>query len=523
MRFLLAGGDALLVQLDDLDQVLALFASLNADLPNGVAELVPAAETLAVTYNPNVVTAGQLAAEINQRDLTAQAQTDGREVEIPVNYDGEDLEEVASLTGLSRAEVIARHGNMAWLAAFNGFAPGFCYLAGGDPALNVPRRSSPRTAVPAGSVALAGNFSAVYPQDSPGGWQLIGTTPLPMWDINRDPPAWLKPGDRVRFVDLAQKEVSFSLPPSSPVQKPEKPDARLEIIAAPFPVLFQDQGRIGQLAQGIAASGAVDAGALRALNRLLGNPSGTPALELVGGGLRLRATTCCTIALTGAPRSVTLNGNISLPSHTVLAMDAGDEVVIGAADSGMYGYLGVRGGFRVAHVLDSAATDTLARIGPDVLTAGDWVGIAQTRAEAVAPPLPLPALPRSDEVLMVDVIMGPRTDWFEATEIDSFLNQNWTVTQQSSRIGKRLEGVPLRRPDRRELPSEATMTGAIQIPHSGQPVLFLPDHPLTGGYPVIATVAPHHLDLVAQAPPGAKLRFRAIAPFAEITPQKGQS
>ncbi|WBU62016.1 urea amidolyase family protein [Paracoccus albus] len=522
MRFLPAGGDALLVQLDNLDQVLALFASLTANLPNGVAELVPAAETLAVTYDPNVVTAERLAAEISLRDLSAQTQTRGREVEIPVHYDGEDLEEVASLTGLSRADVIARHGETAWLAAFNGFAPGFCYLAGGDPALNVPRRSSPRTAVPAGSVALAGSFSAVYPQDSPGGWQLIGTTPLPMWDITRDPPAWLKPGDSVRFVDLAQPGVSFSLPPAPPVQKPAKPDARLDIIAAPFPALMQDQGRNGQLAQGIAASGAVDAGAFRSLNRLLGNPAGTAALELVGGGLRLRATTPCTMALAGAPRSVTLNGNISLPSHTAFAVDAGDEVAIGGPENGMYGYLGVRGGFAVAPVLDSAATDTLARIGPDVLKAGDWVGLARARSEAVGPPLPLPALPRSGDVVEIDVIMGPRTDWFAGPEIDSFLNQTWIVTQQSSRIGKRLEGVPLRRADSRELPSEATMTGAIQIPHSGQPVLFLPDHPLTGGYPVIATVAPHHLDLVAQAPPGAKLRFRATAPFAEITPQKGQ-
>lgn len=385
MRFLPAGETALLVEMDDLDQVLALFASLRAQPVPGMAEMIPAARTLLIGFDPLRISAGALAAALAPRDLSHRAEDSGRDIEIPVDYDGQDLDEVVALTGLSRAEIIARHTGTPWLAAFNGFAPGFCYLTGGDPALNVPRRTTPRTEIPAGSVALAGAFSGVYPQSSPGGWQIIGTTPVAMWDLTRRPPAWLAPGDRVRFTDQARAARTWSLPPrpSGPAAQPLA--ARWDILAAPFPALLQDAGRGGLADQGISPSGAADQAALRALNRLLGNPPGTAALEVLGGGLRLRGTVPCTIAVTGAPRRLAVNGE-SFPSHRVIALDAGDEVTLGAPDSGTYGYLGVRGGFAVTPVLGSAATDTLARIGPEARRAGSWLGLAQAHAEAVAPP-----------------------------------------------------------------------------------------------------------------------------------------
>ncbi|WP_298948515.1 urea amidolyase family protein [uncultured Paracoccus sp.] len=516
MRFLPAGDTALLVQLASLDEVLALFASLRAQPVPGMAEMIPAAQTLLIGFDPHRISAAQLAADLAPRDLSARGASAGREVEIPVTYDGQDLNEVAALTGLSRAEVIARHTGTLWLAAFNGFAPGFCYLTGGDPALNVPRRATPRTEIPAGSVALAGTFTGVYPQSSPGGWQIIGTTPVPMWDLTRNPPAWLAPGDRVRFVDQAGAGRKWSPPPRPTPPARAVPADRWDVLAAPFPALLQDAGRIGLADQGIAASGAADQGAFRALNRLLGNPPGTAALEILGGGLRLRTTAPCTIALTGAPRKLAVN-SAPIGSHRVVALDAGDEMTLGPPESGTYGYLGVRGGFAVTPVLGSAATDTLARIGPAALRAGDGLGLALARAEAVQPPLTPPALPRPGDLVEIDVTIGPRADWFPDAVQAQFLAQDWLVTPQSSRVGKRLDGEPLHR-DARELPSEATPAGAIQIPHSGQPVLFLADHPLTGGYPVMAVVAPHHLDLAAQVPPGARIRFRARTPFAPITP-----
>jgi allophanate hydrolase subunit 2 len=191
----------------------------------------------------------------------------------------------------------------------------------------------------------------------------------------------------------------------------------------------------------------------------------------------------------------------------------------------MRSYLAVRGGFEVAPVLGSAATDTLAHVGPPTLTAGAQLGLARHPAGAVAAEDagPTPELPRSDETVKLPVVLGPRTDWFAPETVERFLSQEWTVTPQSSRVGIRLHGAePLTRSDATELPSEGTENGAIQVPHSGQPVLFLADHPLTGGYPVIATLHPSALDLAGQIPPGARIRFAARQPFAPITPSEEQ-
>jgi len=138
--------------------------------------------------------------ELGELVLGPEPEPAGRRVEIPVVYDGPDLEEVAMLTGLSQEEVVARHTGADHVAAFLGFQPGFAYLTGGDELLHVPRREVPRTQVPGGTVAIAGPYSGVYPRDSPGGWRLLGSTAAAMFDPAREPPALLAPGDRVRFV-----------------------------------------------------------------------------------------------------------------------------------------------------------------------------------------------------------------------------------------------------------------------------------------------------------------------------------
>jgi KipI family sensor histidine kinase inhibitor len=213
------GETALLVEVGGIREVLALHAALEALGPErlpGLADLVPAATTLlVVAESPAVLTAlrsevttvlassanwtagGGPSAPVRARSDVSAAT--GDVVEIAVHYDGEDLREVARHTGLSPDEVVAAHTGSTWTAAFGGFAPGFAYLAGGDPRLEVPRRSEPRTRVPSGAVGLAGSFSGIYPRSSPGGWQIIGHTDVVVWDLERDPPALLRPGVRVRF------------------------------------------------------------------------------------------------------------------------------------------------------------------------------------------------------------------------------------------------------------------------------------------------------------------------------------
>jgi KipI family sensor histidine kinase inhibitor len=207
-----AGEEAVLVEVADLDDVLALDAALRPVAAGGtgpwsaVTDLVPGARTLLVIAGPRADLAG-LSRSVREVAAAADRSRDAggsgaAEVEVPVRYDGPDLGDVAALTGLTVADVVAAHTQMPWRVAFGGFAPGFAYLVGGDPRLRVPRRDNPRVSVPGGSVALAGDFSAVYPRASPGGWQLIGTSDAVLWNVERQPPALLTPGTAVRFVDV---------------------------------------------------------------------------------------------------------------------------------------------------------------------------------------------------------------------------------------------------------------------------------------------------------------------------------
>jgi len=200
-RMLAAGHHGLLVECDDLDEVMALHRAVEASRPFGVIDLVPAARTLLLTFD-DTTTRADLCATVARADVAeGVARTHQREVVIPVTYDGGDLDEVAELTGIPVDEVVRRHQAADHVVAFTGFAPGFAYIAGGDPTLHVPRRATPRTRVPTGSVALAGEFTGIYPREGPGGWQLIGRTDADLWDLQRDPPALLTPGTRVRFTE----------------------------------------------------------------------------------------------------------------------------------------------------------------------------------------------------------------------------------------------------------------------------------------------------------------------------------
>jgi len=190
------GTRAVLAELTGTQDVLALQALLLENPLPGQLDVLAAAETVLVTAD-SPVSARRIAARLLRLDLTAPVQRDGGLVVIDTVYDGEDLAEVGELTGLGTEGVIAAHTGQIWTVAFAGFAPGFGYMVGENQALEVPRRSSPRTAVPAGSVALAGNYSAVYPRRSPGGWQLIGRTGAKMWDLDREQPALAVPGHRV--------------------------------------------------------------------------------------------------------------------------------------------------------------------------------------------------------------------------------------------------------------------------------------------------------------------------------------
>ena len=543
MRFLPVNLDALMVELPDLPQTLALQASLRAEPIAGIEDIVPAARTLLVRYRPAAITQRDLITAIGQRRLDADVEQSGTLIEIPVRYDGEDLAEVADFLKIPVEEVIRRHTGSEYAVAFTGFAPGFAYLSGGHPSFDLPRRATPRPRLAAGSVGLAGRFSAVYPQASPGGWQIIGVTDLPMWDLARERPALLQPGDRVRFVEVGEGKSPHPLSPSgrgemarpaplSPVGRGaggegNDPTSPLFEVIKPSPqMLFQDLGRPGQARQGVSVSGAMDRAALRSANRLVGNPGPMPGLEIAYGGCELLCLGETVVAVTGADGPLTLTtaeGSCHpVPRHAAIALATGDRLHFGEPQAGMRFYLAVRGGFAIAPVLGSAATDTLAQIGPPAVVVGDRLsGLTPPPGAVTALPDVPPVLTRLGEPVILDVVMGPRSDWLSEAALEDFANQSWSVTPQSNRIGIRLYGErALKRApasEGKELPSEGTIQGSVQVPPSGQPVLFLADHPLTGGYPVIAAVAPYHLDRAGQIPIGGQIRFRPITQFAETS------
>ncbi len=205
MRVLPSGSTALLVELAGLDEVLDLYAALCAERPDGVVDVVPAARTILLVTDPSATDLATVEHAVRRTTPRRVDRTGGELVEVPVAYDGEDLAEAASLLSCTPEELVRRHTGEEWTVAFCGFAPGFGYLASAGGQWDVPRRDSPRTTVPAGSVALAGEFSGVYPRASPGGWQLIGRTELSIFGLDRDPPALLSPGTPVRFVDAARQ------------------------------------------------------------------------------------------------------------------------------------------------------------------------------------------------------------------------------------------------------------------------------------------------------------------------------
>ena len=306
------GTTAVLAELSGLHDVLALQALLLEEPLPGQVDVLAAAETVMVKAD-SPAAARRMPSLLLGMDLTVQSHAEGKLVQIDTVYDGEDLAEVARLTGLSAHGVIAAHTGQIWTVAFGGFAPGFGYMVGENQVLEVPRRSSPRTAVPAGSVALAGNYSAVYPRKSPGGWQLIGRTAAHMWDLSREQPALAAPGDRVQF--RAVRELVEVVPQSTASDAARRGNATtnatgtqsgLRILSPGLQSLIQDLGRPGHAGLGVSSAGALDRSSLRRANRIVGNQPSAAVVESVAGGLRVQAVGDQVLAVTGAPSALTV-------------------------------------------------------------------------------------------------------------------------------------------------------------------------------------------------------------------------
>lgn len=272
--------------------------------------------------------------------------------------------------------------------------------------------------------------------------------------------------------------------------------------------LVEDLGRLGASGIGVGRSGAADRGSLRQANRAVGNPEGAAGLEVTLGGLEVEAVGghvwCC---VTGAPAPVSVDGREVGP-YSVVAVAPGSVLRLGVPTHGLRSYLGVRGGIDAPSVLGSRSHDVMGGIGPDPLVEGDDLPVG-------TPPGDFPAVDavpqrRFDEQVVLSVVRGPRDGWVR--DVDALVQVGWTASERSNRVGMRLVGGEIaHRDDARQLPSEGACRGAVQVPPSGEPVLFLADHPVTGGYPVVAVVVDADVDRAAQVRPGQGVRFRWVS------------
>jgi biotin-dependent carboxylase-like uncharacterized protein len=276
--------------------------------------------------------------------------------------------------------------------------------------------------------------------------------------------------------------------------------------------LLQDLGRPGFARWGVGASGAADIGSLRRGNRLVGNRPSAASIEVAYGGLSVQALGDQVLAVTGAPLPLTVASSDRSDWHPSMAtpfvLRDRETLTLHAPEKGVRSYLSVRGGFEADAVLGSRSTDTLSGLGPPPVSAGTVYPIAPDADtgsvgwDEIEPDFP------GTGVTELEVLPGPGAEWFGDDGLARLTGQDWLVTPQSNRVAMRLLGDPIERVRPGELPSEGLVTGAIQVPPAGLPVMFLADHPVTGGYPVIAVVAPEYLDQVAQIPIGGSIRFR---------------
>ncbi|HKC13460.1 MAG TPA: 5-oxoprolinase subunit PxpB, partial [Vicinamibacteria bacterium] len=441
-RVLPLGDSALTFEFGDrLDGVLnARVRALDRALAErpfpGFRESVPTHRSLLVLYDPHRSRFEEVSRLLRERAAApTEEEARGRLVTIPTLYGGEegpDLAEVAKARGLSEAELIARHSAPEYVAFMLGFTPGFAYLGPLPEALETPRRATPRLRVPAGSVAIAGRQTGVYPVASPGGWSLLGRTSLRLFDPGAQPPALILPGDRVRFQPVPQLPAGAASVAS--VRASAAPV--IEVLDPGLRTTIQDGGRFGHRRLGVTWAGPMDAPAHRAANRLLGNAPDAPALECTVVGPVLRFLAPVRFALAGADLGAVLEredlGTWPVPGGTLVLARPGNVLRFPGGGAGCRGYLALAGGIDVPLVLGSRSTDLGSGFGGlegRALRAGDALALgppAPGGARAIRPPEP-PSPER------VRVVLGPQADHLRPESVATFLAEPYTVGPASDR------------------------------------------------------------------------------------------
>ena len=513
-----AGDSALLLELEPVidesvnQRAIAIAAALRREPIAGIRDVVPTYRSVAVHFDPLAVDVEVVRDAIARARSTPAIARDSRLLEVPVTYGGDagpDLADVAALVGVPADDVIARHVSREYRVFMLGFLPGFAYMGSVDPAIAVPRRASPRTRVPAGSVGIAGQQTGIYPMESPGGWQIIGRTELAIFDPQRTPAAVFAPGDRVRFV---RRETSGTRTPAGTPGGAESPaystGRALTVLSPGLFTTVQDSGRWGHQSEGVPVSGAMDWFSHRRANALVGNRPDAASLEATLLGPELRVEHSATIAVAGANLTATIDG-APVAMERPTSCSAGSVLRFGQRHSGARAYVAFDGGIDVPDVLGSKSTHVRSGLGGcngRALRAGDRISLG-----AAEPPRVFRHT-SSNEIdvrggARLRVLLGPQDELFSPEAIRTLLQSRFTISTASDRMGYRLSGERVTRSDGGEMISDATFLGAVQIPPSGEPILLLVDRQTVGGYPQIATVITADVPLAGQLAPGDWIEF----------------
>ncbi len=438
----------------------------------------------------------------------------GRLMTVPCRFDGPDLEEVAALARCRPGEVAGLLTAGPLTVTVVGFSPGFAYLDGlPGPLRRVPRRSSPRPVVPAGSVAIAGGHAAVYPTASPGGWHLVGRTSFPLFSPVRPPYAVLAPGDQVLLTAARSDEADAPSPVAAPPWS-LPPDARpvFEVLVPGLRAVLQDGGRRAVASVGVPGAGPADPVSFTLANRLAGNTVSAGALELTGGGARLACCAACHVAVVGAAPEVRVDGTAAAAGQ-LLPLVPGQVLEVGRLRGGCRTYVSVAGGFLGPTWFASSASDELTGLGAGPLAPG-----ALLRAGPWAPPLGDHLTPGAATELepgapvALRVLPGPHAELFEPDALARLAGAVFEVGPASNRVGLRLRAVDggVTPHAGAELDSQGVVTGVVQLPPGGDPVILLPDHATLGGYPVVAVVVVADHGALGQCAPGTLVRLVSV-------------
>ena len=532
IRFLPLGEAALTVELGKRispainARVHALHASLNAAPLPGVIESVPAYRSLTLYYDPLALSLDELQSQVKERfaSLPSEADVAGQSHIIPVAYGGEfgpDLESVAEETSLSPEQVIAEHSRVVYRVYMVGFSPGFPYLGRTSAKLQVGRLATPRTRVPAGSVAIAGRQTGLYPSSTPGGWRLLGRTGWRFFDPMRLPPARLQPGDQVRFRPTSPDEINDSPEWGKPAT-PAPVDGRpvIEVLGGGLLTTVQDSGRYCFQSFGVPVAGTVDTAAMRAANLLVGNSTESAVLEITLAGPVLRFWNDALVAVTGADLALWVEWpdgkRWNLPGWLTIYVRRGSTLGLAGRKSGCRAYLAIAGGLAVPQVLGSASTCLAGSFGGHAgrkLERGDRLMVSESSLDVAlraGRSWPVSLQPRYSNRPEVRVLPGSQWGQFTRQAQAGFLAGEYTVQPASDRVGLRVKGPALQRKRATEIISSGVTAGSIQVPNDGQPIVLMADRQTAGGYAQIAVAISADLPLLAQLVPGDRVTFRRV-------------